>query len=237
MDQALRPANPNGAIIFVIEGDPEVRDTARNWIETAGYQTEVFASAGEFMLRRLHYGLGCVLADVSLGDQSSFELQARLKASLSPLPFVFISAQAVAPLIVEAMKNGAVDFLLKPLDKTLLIRALHEAMECSQKSWSTIRDTEEIQRRAAFLTPREMEVFQAVVCGSLNKQIASQLGTVEKTIKVHRGRVMKKMGARSLVDLVRMSEKLGASPALVSSISAGWAPDGVRATPAASCVR
>ena len=211
LGKAIRPMNPNAAIIFVIEADPGPRENIRTWIESAGYETEVFASPREFTIRGHHHGIGCVLADLALAVQSSFDLQNHLDTCGSSLPLVFMSQEITVPLVVDTIKSGAIDFLQKPLDKDLLMRALAEALERSQESWLRIRETEEIKRRAAFLTPREMEVFKAVVSGSLNKQIAFQFGTVEKTIKVHRGRVMKKMQAQSLVDLVHMSEKLGVS--------------------------
>jgi two-component system response regulator FixJ len=213
LDKAIRPMNPNAAIIFVIEGDESARDNIRTWIESAGYETEVFASPREFTIRGRHHGIGCVLADLALAVQCSFDLQNHLNTCGSSLPLVFMAREITVPLVVDAIKSGAIDFLQKPVDKDLLMRAVKEGLERSQEAWLRIRETEEIKRRAAFLTPREMEVFKAVVSGSLNKQIAFHFGTVEKTIKVHRGRVMKKMQAQSLVDLVHMSEKLGVSSA------------------------
>jgi FixJ family two-component response regulator len=152
---------------------------------------------------------GCLVLDLSMPGVTGLELQRWLLQTNSPLPIIFLTGRGDIPSSVRAMKDGAVDFLTKPVDGTDLLRSIEEALR-RERETRALRDEEEaIRARLATLTRREREVLKHVVSGQLNKQIAAELGTVEKTIKVHRARVMRKMGARSLAELVRVTERAG----------------------------
>lgn len=196
-------------IVFVVDDDPSIRRALERLVRSAGLRTETFTSAREFLDSRPSRtdAPSCLVLDINLPGLSGLDLQDELSRANVRLPIVFITGHGDIPMSVRAMKAGAVDFLPKPFDDADLLRAIENAHD---------RDAAERQRRAesgsigeklARLTPREREVFEQVVQGKLNKQVASALGVAEKTVKVHRARVMEKMEARSLADLVRMAER------------------------------
>src|SRR5512143_669421 len=196
-------------VLYVVDDDPSVLKSLERLLRSAGYQVEIFTSALEFLDFGHRDAPGCLILDVKMPELGGLELQERLAARDITFPVIFITGHGTVPMSVRAMKAGAVDFLQKPfLDKDLLdvIRGAVATDRQARREQSGLR---QLRERLKTLTPREYEVFGLVVTGMLNKQIAFDLGTSEKTIKVHRARVMEKLGAQSLADLVRFAEKLG----------------------------
>jgi FixJ family two-component response regulator len=195
--------------VFVVDDDASIRRALTRLIKSAGYQVNTFASAREFLESGCHSeGPGCLVLDVRMPGLSGLDLQSELQKANLTLPIVFITGQGDIPMSVKAMKAGAVDFLPKPVKDTDLLRAIEQALARGVHDRAERSELEDIQRRVEKLTPRERQVMGLVAKGMLNKQIAFELGTVEKTIKVHRARVMEKMQVQSLADLVRLVEKL-----------------------------
>jgi FixJ family two-component response regulator len=201
--------SPLDSTVFVIDDDASVRKSLSRLLRSAGYTAETFSSAEEF-LRREHFdGVGCILLDVKMPGLSGMDLQEELNKADYHLPIVFITGHGDIPTSVEAMKKGAVDFLTKPFDDEELLQALRAAIEKDRNARAEYTEVHEIRRLIELLTPREDEILRYVVTGMLNKQIALELGIAEKTVKVHRGRVMEKLGVDSVADLVRLAEKAG----------------------------
>ena len=196
-------------IVLVVDDDSSVRRSLKRLIGSTGVEVETFASAEDFLRRDPPDRPSCLVLDVRLPDLSGIDLQEELARAELSMPIIFITGHATVPMSVQAMKAGAVDFIQKPFDEKELLEAIERAIDGDMRARGKRAETMEIQRRLAILTPREHEVFALVVTGMLNKKIAGRLGTSEKTIKVHRGRVMKKMKAVSLADLVRMAENVG----------------------------
>ena len=205
----------SGSTVFVVDDDPSIRRSLSRLLASAGHTVETFASPRDFLTRaQLPDICGCVVLDIRMPGLTGLDLQQELKAVAPSLPIVFITGHADVRTSVRAMKDGAVDFLTKPVDASDLLSIVASSLARNLEALTRDSELRELRRRAAMLTPREHEVMQLVVQGKLNKQIAAELGTVEKTIKVHRARVIQKMGAESLADLVRMAEKLEASSPL-----------------------
>lgn len=195
----MNPASPR---VFVVDDDPSLRKSLCRLLSSVGYEAETFASALDFLEREACTDPCCLVLDVQMPGPSGIELQARLAAAGRHASIVFLTGHADVPMSVAAMKAGAVDLLTKPVDEKDLLDAVERALA---------RDA--IRARAARLTPREHEVFERVVNGLLNKQIAAELELSEKTVKVHRARVMRKMQAGSVAELVRMADRVGMSAA------------------------
>jgi FixJ family two-component response regulator len=195
--------------VFVVDDDASVRGAVARLLHSAGYQTETFASAEGFLAQSRFDAPGCILLDVRMPGLNGLELQQALTAADRQLPIVFITGHGDVPMSVHAMKAGAEDFLPKPFDDGELLKAVARALNKSQREQNERTEVAEIRRRLSSLTPREREVLCHVVAGQLNKQIAADLSIAEKTIKVHRGRVMEKMGASSLAGLVAMTGRIG----------------------------
>jgi FixJ family two-component response regulator len=197
------------ARVYVVDDDPSVRKAVTRLLRSAGWQTEGFASAAEFLQFNRPDAPSCLILDMQLPDLDGLALQHSLCEDRASLPIIFITAHGDIPMSVQAMKAGAVDFLPKPFDDEDLLRALRQALTQDAQARIARSDVSAIRRLYERLSPREREVLGFVVAGRLNKQIARQLGVTEKTIKVHRGQVMRKMNVVSLAELVRMAEKLG----------------------------
>ena len=212
---AARPAQPvtaaagSGGTVFVIDDDPSLRRAVERQLQGAGYIVETFASAQAFLDRTPPTGVACIVSDVRMPGLSGLDLQATLARAGRELPTVFVSGHGDVPTSVQAMRAGAVTFLAKPFGKDELAAAVGEALARSRGRERTRRENAELQARYRSLTPREREVLALVSAGLLNKVIADRLGAAEKTVKIHRGRVMEKMSASSVADLVRMVERLG----------------------------
>jgi FixJ family two-component response regulator len=192
-----------------VDDDASVRISLTRLLEAAGYTVEAFASAREFLAREPYAGPSCLVLDVRMPGVTGLDLQEALAAAGRRLAIVFVTGHVDIPMSVKAMKGGAVDLLTKPIDDKDLLAAIQRAVAKDVQDRGAEARVAEIQGRVKMLTPRETEVFALVVTGMLNKQIASQLGVGEKTVKVHRARVMEKMRARSVAELVRLADRLG----------------------------
>ncbi|MBN9689935.1 MAG: response regulator transcription factor [Verrucomicrobia bacterium] len=195
-------------LIRLVDDEPATRTALERLLRAAGYRTETFASAGDFLASKSANEPGCLVLDVHMPGVDGLELQRILQGSAEALPIIFLTCHGTIRRSVEAMKAGAVDFLTKPVEMGDLLQAIQHALERDRSQREDRRERAELRRRYDSLTPREREVLVLVVAGHLNKQIAGQLGTSEQNIKFHRGHVMEKMEAESLADLVRMAERM-----------------------------
>jgi FixJ family two-component response regulator len=196
---------PAAPLVFVVDDDASVRKSLVRLIKAAGYEAEAFGSVGDFLARRPYDGPCCLVLDVRMPGLTGLDLQEALRAAGQRLSIVFITGYRDVPVSVKAMKGGAVDFLTKPVDERTLLGAIEQAVARTLADRRRQARLTEVQRRIATLTPREAAVFALVVTGMLNKQIGSELGIGEKTVKVHRARVMEKMQAGSLAELVQLA--------------------------------
>jgi len=195
-------------MVFVVDDDPSVRSSLKFLFSTVGLQVESFDSADAFLHKKTPDAPSCLVLDVRLPGLSGLDFQRELAARNTPIPIIFITGHGDIPMSVRAMKAGAVEFLTKPFRDQDLLDAVRIALERDRARRELDKDVTILQRRFDSLTAREQEVISMVVSGMLNKQIADQLGTAESTVKVQRSRAMEKMHAESLVDLIRMIEKL-----------------------------
>jgi FixJ family two-component response regulator len=198
-------------IVFVVDDDVSVRESLELLIRCEGWQPETFCSADEFLARPRALVPSCLVLDVSLPGISGLDLQKRIAEEWSDMPIIFITGYGDVPKTVQAMKAGAVDFLTKPLTNDSLVGAIRHAIELSRDALSREKEMQALRSRYASLSTREREVMALVVSGMLNKQIGAELGISEITVKAHRGRVMDKMKADSLADLVKIAASLAVS--------------------------
>ena len=197
-------------ILYIVDDDPEVRRALARLLRSAGYTTRSFGSASEFLVSgEARFSAGCIILDLAMPGLNGLELQEYLSASECHRPIIFLTGNGDISKSVRAMKAGAVNFLTKPVDDHELLNAVEEALRVDAAERALWSSRHSVSERMATLTPRERQVFEQVVTGRLNKQIAAELGIVEKTIKVHRARMMRKMNAASLVDLVRLASLAG----------------------------
>src|SRR5207249_2666529 len=197
---------PPKSLVFAIDDDSSVRKGLARLLRSAGYKSEIFESASDFLARPSHSGPSCVIVDVQMPGINGMDLQETLVQRRREEQLVFVTGHGDIPMCAQAMKAGAVDFLRKPFRDDELLQSVQNALIQSAEQRRRSAEQNEARRLLDLLTPREFEVMQLVITGMLNKQIASELGTAEKTIKVHRGRVMKKLGIVSVADLVRLVE-------------------------------
>jgi FixJ family two-component response regulator len=196
-------------IVFVIDDDPSVRRAIRRLIGSVGLQVELFGSAREFLHSSRPDAPSCLVLDIRLPGISGLDFQRELAVANVHIPIIFITAHGDIPMTVRAMKAGAVEFLTKPFHDQDLLDAIHVALERDRAKRKQEAEIAILVQRWESLTPREREVLPLVVSGLLNKQIAGEIGTSETTVKVHRGQLMRKMGADSLAELVRLAERIG----------------------------
>jgi len=198
--------------VFVIDDDASVCKSLSRLLRSLGFEAETFVSAELFVERKHYDGVGCIILDVQMPGLSGMDLQEELNKADYHMPIIFITGHGDIPTSVQAMKKGAVDFLTKPFDDEELLEAVRKAIEKDRKSRADSIEVQGIRRRIDGLTPRELEVLGYVITGMLNKQIALKLDIAEKTVKVHRGRIMEKLNAGSVAELARLAEKAGIKP-------------------------
>ena len=197
------------SIIFVVDDDASLREAIKSLLRSVGLQVEVFAATADFLRNGIPDVTACLVLDIRLPGVSGLDFQAELAKANINIPIVFITGHGDIPMTVRAMKAGAVEFLTKPFRDQDLLDAVHIALDRDRTRRAKDKAVHEIRAHFDALTPREQEVIAFVTAGLMNKQIAADLGVSEITVKVHRGNVMKKMGARSLAELVRMADALG----------------------------
>jgi FixJ family two-component response regulator len=196
-------------IVFVIDDDPDVRDMLYGLFRSVGLRVEVFSSAAEWLQHPLPAVPSCLVLDIRLPRLSGFDLQAELSRLGIMIPVIFMTAHGDIPMSVKAMKAGAIDFLTKPFRHQEMLDAVTAALERDVKRRNEDRSNTDMQARFERLTPRERQIMALVTGGLMNKQIAGKIGIAQMTVKIHRGNVMRKMGAKSLADLVLFAERLG----------------------------
>ena len=195
------------ALVFVIDDEMPMRKAIGRLLESEGYSVEMFVGAREFLDRPPPKGPSCVVVDLNMPELNGLELQRALAKSGRAEQLIFITGGASVPTCVEAMKSGAIDYLSKPFRDEDLLSAVEQALTRASEQWVKSSQHKEARVRLATLTPREFEVLKLVISGMLNKQIAGRLGTTEATVKVHRGRVMEKMGVKSVAELVLLAQR------------------------------
>jgi two-component system response regulator FixJ len=200
---------PSGPVAFVVDDDDLVRAAVRRVLTNADVSSELFASGAEFLAQARLERPGCLILDFNMPGMNGLEVQAQLKQRHVELPIIFLTGSSDIPIAVTAMREGAADFLEKPFDNADLVGRVRQALERSTQWWQDSAAQRDVARRFASLTARERSVFELVVTGKTNKEIARELGSSYRTIEIHRSRVMEKMGAATLADLVRMR---GAAP-------------------------
>lgn len=195
--------------VYLVDDDPDLLKAIGRLLESAGLKVATFLSPQTFLEGHDRNAAGCLVLDLSMPELSGLELQRALEQQASALPIIFLTGRGDIAASVQAMKHGAADFLTKPVDDTDLIAAIREALAKGQAQHRASAEHERVGKCLASLTARERQVLEQIVAGRLNKQIAAELGTVEKTIKFHRGNLMRKLGVRVVADLVRLAERAG----------------------------
>jgi len=199
--------------VFIIDDDSLVRRGLSRQLRAVGMNVEAYGSAKEFLDRKYYDGCGCILLDVNMPGMDGMELQEKLVKADYVMPIIFISGHGDVLMTARAMKKGAVDFLTKPVDMEILVKTVKESLSTDRENRKAISHKAEVRNLIEKLTPREYEILRFVITGIPNKQIAYKLGIAEHTVKIHRGRMMRKMNVESVVELVRSSEISGVKPA------------------------
>ena len=202
---------PDDPVVLIVDDDPSLRDALSSLLRSVGLRVEVFGSAPEMLEAPLPDVASCLVLDIRLPKRSGLDFQNELIKASIKIPIIFITAHGDVPMSVRAMKAGAIDFLTKPFRDQDLLDAVANALERDRKRREEEKGMAALKAKLETLTPREREVMSLVTAGLMNKQVAGEIGVSEITVKIHRGHVMRKMGARSLADLVRMAEVLGVS--------------------------
>jgi len=197
------------SIVFVVDDDVSVREALKNLLQSVDLEVEAFGSAADFLKYKLPDAAACLVLDIRMPGVSGLDFQAELAKANIHIPIIFLTGHGDIPMSVRAMKAGAVEFLTKPFREQDLLDAVQVALERDRARRAQDKTVHEVRAHFEALTPREQEVIGFLTTGLMNKQIAAELGVSEVTVKVHRGNVMKKMGARSLADLLRMTDALG----------------------------
>lgn len=206
------PGPESKPTVFVIDDDASVRKSLSRLLRSLGFDVETFPSAETFLKREPFEGVGCIILDIRMPGLDGMALQDQLSKAGSNLPIIFISGHGDIPTSVRAMKKGAIDFLPKPFDDEELLEAVRRAVEKNAQIRCERTEIDHALQQLQRLTPREHEVLRYIITGMLNKQIGFKLGIAEKTIKIHRGRIMEKLRIGSVADLVRLAEKAGIKP-------------------------
>jgi FixJ family two-component response regulator len=198
--------------VFLVDDDPSARRGLSRLIRVAGFNIQAFASAEDFLASEHRSGPGCIILDVKMPGLSGPDLQAEMNKAEYNMPIIFLSGHGDVPMTAQAMKDGALDFLAKPVEREHLLNAIRNALDKDRASREVHAELHQIRTKLAKLTPREFEVMTFVIAGLLNKQIAYTLGITEDTVKIHRGRMMSKMDVVSVADLVRLTQRAGVEP-------------------------
>jgi FixJ family two-component response regulator len=206
---AMSPVTP---VVFVVDDDVSVRESLELLLRIAGWQARMFSTAQAFLDHPTAMVPSCLILDVNLPGLNGLDLQQRIAAERPHMPIIFITGFGDVPITVRAMKAGAVEFLTKPFDDDVLLQAIDSAIDRSRNALEHEENLQALRATYATLTPREQQVLAMVVAGRLNKQIGADLGISEITVKAHRGKVMRKMKARSLAELVKMAARLSPAP-------------------------
>jgi FixJ family two-component response regulator len=209
MQPALQSQSDDNPIVLVIDDDPDVREGLRALLQSVNLESRAYTSAPEFFRSKLPDQVSCLILDVRLPGLGGLDFQAELAKVNVNIPIIFITGYGDIPMSVKAMKAGAVEFLTKPVREQDLLDAVREALERDRRRRKSDEEIHDLRNRYNGLSPREQEVMSLVAAGLMNKQVAAEIGIVEVTVKVHRHNIMKKLGAKSLADLVRMADALG----------------------------
>jgi len=211
--------NKQNSKVFIIDDDEEITESISLLLKSAGYETESYHGTEQFLETKNHNGAGCILLDVFLGGKTGLELQEEIEVKFESLPIIFISGQGNIPMSVEAMKKGAINFLQKPIDETELFNAIEEALNRSSELVTKQNEIEKFKSLVNSLTAREYEIFRYVITGTLNKQIAAELGIAEHTVKNHRLNITDKLRVKSVAEIVYIAGRLNIKGASINNLS------------------
>ena len=205
--------------VFIIDDDKEIRESISLLLKSAGYKTESFPGTEQFLETNNHNCAGCILLDVFLEGKTGLELQEEIDTKFECLPIIFITGRGNIPMSVNGMKKGALNFLQKPIDERDLFNAIEEALNRSKELLTKQNEIEKFKSLVNSFTAREYEIFRYIITGTLNKQIAAELGIAEHTVKNHRLKITGKLGVKSAVEMVYIAEKLNIKGAIVNNHS------------------